>query len=263
MPYDMIFASISAQRDDDLKRYLENGGDPNFSDEERRTLLIHVAEQGNMVMAQLLLDHKADIDQADAYGDTPLMIAADSGHHDLVDLFLNKGATIGKTSIHGDTAYAYAASSGHAECLDILLKHSTTFIDDANNYHDTPLLQAIHQGKTDTVKTLIHHGVNLDLSDHNSVTPLMHAVMKGSAENVKLLLDAGADTTLKNTDGKTAMGIVCAKADDLEFKNYDDILDYLVACEEQKSEEFTKEFNKRGAQERQQTLRHYVKHKRP
>lgn len=51
------------------------------------------AEYGMTQTAELLLDHGAEIDQADAQGDTALGLAAGNGHVDMVKILLAHGAT--------------------------------------------------------------------------------------------------------------------------------------------------------------------------
>ncbi|GGE83663.1 ankyrin repeat protein [Priestia taiwanensis] len=65
------------------------------------------------------------------------------------------------------------------------------------------LLQATERGETETVKSLIDKGVNVDVQDTNGQTPLMVATYKNDIETATLLIAAGANVNiqddLKNT----------------------------------------------------------------
>ncbi len=68
---------------------LEHGMDPNHMNWHRFTLLHHMAAEGELGKARLLLDHGADIDAIDdEYCSTPLGVAARRGQGAMVALLL-------------------------------------------------------------------------------------------------------------------------------------------------------------------------------
>lgn len=74
-----------------------------------------------------------------------------------------------------------------------------------DNVGEMTLLQAAKDGDTETVKTFIESGTDVNVKDKDGMTALMWAAFGGHAEIVQEFLQAGADANVKNTAGKTAL----------------------------------------------------------
>ncbi len=100
---------------------LQHGMDPNHMNWHYTTLLHHVASDGDIPKARLLLDHGATIDAIDEeYRSTPLGMAARWGRKDMVDFLLERGAD---PNIAGDpwaTPLAWARKKGHRDVESVL-----------------------------------------------------------------------------------------------------------------------------------------------
>lgn len=85
--------------------------------------LIHdAALKGHTRVAELLLDHGADVNERNAAGATPLHDAALAGQKAMCLLLLDRGAHIDAAeSENGSTPLHYAASWGRAEVADLLV----------------------------------------------------------------------------------------------------------------------------------------------
>ena len=93
---------------------LEHGMDPNHMNWHRLTLLHHMAAEGEMSKARLLLDHGASIDAIDEdYRSTPLGLAARRGQLALVELLLDRGADVQHAGMAWATPLAWAMKKGH------------------------------------------------------------------------------------------------------------------------------------------------------
>ena len=104
---------------------LQHGMDPNHMNWHYTTLLHHVASDGDIPKARLLLDHDATIDAIDEeYRSTPLGMAARWGRKDMVDFLLERGADL---NIAGDpwaTPLAWARKKGHRDVESVLNRAS-------------------------------------------------------------------------------------------------------------------------------------------
>jgi len=100
---------------------LEHGMDPNHMNWHRFTLLHHMAADGELAKARLLVDHGADIDAIDdEYRSTPLGIAARWGRRELVSFLLDAGADPTLAGATWATPIAWAERKGHQMIADQL-----------------------------------------------------------------------------------------------------------------------------------------------
>ena len=87
----------------------------------RFTLLHHMAAEGEVGKAKLLLDHGADSDAIDEeYRSTPLGVAARRGQSALVEFLLERGANPSAAGASWATPLAWAEKKGHGRIADML-----------------------------------------------------------------------------------------------------------------------------------------------
>ena len=100
---------------------LRHGMDPDHMNWHYTTLLHHVASDGDIPKARLLLDHGATIDAIDEeYRSTPLGMAARWGRKDMVELLLERGADADLAGDPWATPLAWARKKGHREVEFVL-----------------------------------------------------------------------------------------------------------------------------------------------
>ncbi len=101
---------------------LQQGMDPNHMNWHRLTLLHHMAAEGELRKAQLLIAHGADIDAVDEeYRSTPLGLAARRGQRELVSLLLERGADPDLAGTPWARPLAWARKKGQQEVADVLI----------------------------------------------------------------------------------------------------------------------------------------------
>ncbi|MES2677896.1 MAG: ankyrin repeat domain-containing protein [Pseudomonadota bacterium] len=84
------------------------------------TALHIAARNGNVQIAEILIENGANVNVADNEGWTPLMRAALNKNSELIKIFLNAGANARKMNSLGETAIIHATSSGCLDCLEQL-----------------------------------------------------------------------------------------------------------------------------------------------
>ncbi|MGA2222165.1 MAG: ankyrin repeat domain-containing protein [Verrucomicrobiia bacterium] len=125
-------------------------------------------------IAELLLNHKADINVKNKRDETPLFIAARKGDQDIVELLLNNHADVNTKTKEGRT----------------------------------PLFEAACKGLKDIVKLLLDNKADVNASEVNGWTPLHSAVsMSANKDVVELLLIHKADSNAKLRSGETPLGL--------------------------------------------------------
>lgn len=80
------------------------------------------AKQGQNDVIAAMLNQGANVNFANAQGETVLHIAAASGNYALADLVLARGASVNALTSGGWTALHSAARFGHLEIVDLLLQ---------------------------------------------------------------------------------------------------------------------------------------------
>lgn len=94
---------------------------PNAGFREGNTALQVAASNGNVEMAQLLIDYKAEIDSKDSCGQTPLIYAAHYGNTEVARLLIKNGANINTRTIANATPAYLAARGKHNEVYQLLV----------------------------------------------------------------------------------------------------------------------------------------------
>lgn len=69
----------------------------------------------------------------------------------------------------------------------------------------TPLMMAADGGRTEIVRWLVKHGVDVNVQAPNGYTALHFAVAMVAEDTIRLLLDAGADPTLPDATGSSVL----------------------------------------------------------
>lgn len=100
------------------------------------------------------------------------------------------------TSRYDGTALIAAAHLGHAAVVRALIRAGAP-LDHVNNLGWTALIESIVLGDggprhTETLRTLVEAGANVNLADRGGQTPLALARERGHAAMVRLLEAAGA-----------------------------------------------------------------------
>ena len=102
---------------------LEHGMDPDHMNWHRFTLLHHMAAEGELAKAKLLLAHGADIHAIDdEYRSTPLGVAARRGQAAMVELLLDHGADPLAAGAPWAVPLAWAETKGHDRVAEMLRK---------------------------------------------------------------------------------------------------------------------------------------------
>jgi ankyrin repeat protein len=180
---------------------LDHGADVGQRGVNDYTPLHLAAARGDLEMVEMLLAHGADPDvitRIDDY-ETPLEVAAAGGRQDVVDLLRPRTPRLD---------WEQAARSGDVAVLRRMLR-SGHDVDAIDGHGLTALMRASHEGHADAVTLLIAHDAALDHTSKFGLSALMLAVICGHSRIARVLVTAGADTTIRGTGapgflGKTA-----------------------------------------------------------
>jgi uncharacterized protein len=170
------------------------------------TPLLFAVREGNLEMARILVDAKADLERASANGTHPLVVAITNNHIELALFLLEKGAD--------------------ANAFDNFYKRTPIFAAveqrDRDFTRDTapPLPDA--RDPMDLIKALLARGANPNLRTNTTPvrgfmqvstswvsfdgqTPFIRAALAGDVTLMRLLLEYGADPNARTNEGSTAL----------------------------------------------------------
>jgi cytohesin len=225
-----------------VRRLLAAGAAPDARDELGQTALRKaVSAGGHLEACRRLLDMPesngqsqfeviralraagADVNAADAGGQTPLLAAAAGGYWELIDVLLPLGADVNAADRRGETPLLAACESGHTGRIRQLLAAGAD-PNVMNRSGETPLLTVLTRASDESrprtlerVRLLLAAGADpnggfrtrkgtlCDDAHPRGTTPLMLAAGKGWLEVVEVLLAGGADVAARNRKGQTAL----------------------------------------------------------
>ena len=128
--------------------------DLNLKDTVGRTPLHIAAEKGNIDVAIFLIENGANVNVADANGNTPLVfIINKTGNLKVIQRFLEKGASVNTQNRTGETALMYAAWHGHSAIVQLLIKNRAD-VTLKNKQGNTALTLAESKGHQEIVEML-------------------------------------------------------------------------------------------------------------
>ena len=95
-----------------------------FLDEDYQAYALHIAAQsGNAEIVKLLLEHGAEVDAKNKYGESALHVAARSGNAEIVELLLTHGADLTLSNNANFTALDIACESNSQQSIYFLTSH--------------------------------------------------------------------------------------------------------------------------------------------
>ncbi len=168
---------------------------------------LHVAaSRGQSDVAQLLIDHGADLQGPSDGGDwTPLVFASYRGHFEVAKVLIENGA--GVTANDGNPIH-YAGQRKHKDLCRLLVENGAIDdlmdVDDADDADLLALFRAAYSYDAETVNQILARRPKLvDGQDIHRRTPLHEACTHGDTKTVRALLKHGADLTIRDANGQT------------------------------------------------------------
>lgn len=190
---------------------------------ERMTPLMYAAAQGDIELAEFLLDNKGRVLGKDKYKRSALTMAARNGHLRLASILLQQGSEWDHQDSSNNTPLHYAAANGFIELINLLLKHGAN-VNHQNSWKVTPITIAMLNNHIGTVKRLLEEkDVDVNGKDDQGRTLLSLALLNIEETTcfdfVSYLLDKGANPNLGDTSKSAPLHILAAKIPRLDQSN--------------------------------------------
>ena len=202
-----FFEALITNRIEVLRLLLELGV---RTDAVHQNPLVEACTMRNMAVIRLLLSHGADVNIIDNGCRTCMSIACEHGYDDLAELLLDHGADMdAKTGRYGQTPFLLACINVHLSTVKLLLDRGA----DANLTGDAiPLIavcqyryMARHKSDLDLIDLLLEYGADIN-AESDGLCALGEANRCYRREVIIHLLERGAD--LYKEDGVTPIAYI-------------------------------------------------------
>lgn len=157
--------------------------------------LLAACRSNNLQAVAKLLSQGADVNTADANGETPLFYAVAAKNPDMVEMLLERNALVDNPESCCHSPMVKAAQIGSVEILKLLAArggdlHRRYQIGEREN--GTLLHIAVENNNLEIARYLLSEHVSIETRNSAARSPLMLAAEMGNLEVVKLLVENGA-----------------------------------------------------------------------
>jgi ankyrin repeat protein len=179
----------------------------------RHTAMHLAAMNGHKEVVYILLEKGADVNaKTGIIGEnladyTPLHFAVTEGDMEVANLLLDNKAHLAARDTLGDTPLHKAASTGHEQMVNLLLRKAVLAdVDAKNGSGETPLHLAVkNKEKAAVVGLLLDKNASIAATDGNEALALHYAAANGHEVAVRQLINLGADLAARDHEGKSVM----------------------------------------------------------
>ena len=178
--------------------------------------LFAALSEDHVEVAELLLEHGANVDARETTGETILLKVLTQPDHNLVrkvTFLLEHGADVNARDDNLRSPLYLAVHARKLEEARILLKHKAD-VNSPDSDGKTPLHILSKSPRYHEENTLNHawllleHGADVNRRDKDNQTPLLLAMERDAFKLARILLEHGADANAVNNKGKTPLRIL-------------------------------------------------------
>lgn len=128
-----------------------------------RTALMAAAWKGYLDIVEELISHGASLQTQDKFGRTPLIIAIENGNIEIAQLLIDKMSDLeAQTLSSGTTALLYATEVGQLSLVQHLIDKCAN-INAQDNAGRSPLMWAVRNNHAEIAELLLTNGADTDL----------------------------------------------------------------------------------------------------
>ncbi len=233
-----FYAAVDEENIEIVKYLLTRGADVHeLNGVNNLTALFPAANNGNLDIANVLIDAGININAKDNEGLSAIYEAFDNKQIAMIKFLISKGADVNnQESEKGMTMLHEAIINGLTDIAKALIDAPDIDLNKKNKAGYASLYMASESNNEDIVKYLITHGANLEEPNGKptvQATALHAAAYLGRLNIVKVLLAAGANPEIKSAENRNALEYA-------SMKNRQDVVAYIKYWMTPKWKGFTK-----------------------
>jgi ankyrin repeat protein len=206
---------------------VRNGADVNAHSKTGFTALMFAAQQGDVASARVLLDAKADPNEAmPKSGATPLIIASAIGNPEVATLFLDRGANPNAADANGFTPLHHAVRDSDygldpaAKAVSVVIVKALL----AHGANPNARLQLDKEKVAAEIKAQAGNAgartkrtsITITEVELEGATPVALAAEVNNIEAIKALVDGGADPNIATDKGTTPLILASGAGTDVQ-----------------------------------------------
>lgn len=193
---------LNARHTDFIKRVIELGGDINYKDEDKNTLLHYAATTARPETVSFFIEQGLDLEAKNNYEFTPLCIAAkESESVAVLKTLIAAGADKDVRSGHGETLLITAAGMNPNPKITEFLLHSGFDTEDCDDYGYTAFLNAARwQSNSDILALLINANADIYAKTDSGDTAFHLAALNDNVETAYYISAQFKTSETKNND---------------------------------------------------------------
>jgi ankyrin repeat protein len=251
---DTIFKTVELKGNSlqEVKDYLENGGNINKQDDRKYTMLMRAVKRDDAEIVAYLLDQGADVNILSTFYEAAITFTKSEKVYDLLmtknpktDLPLypsdkynllhnfssngilkgvkylveEKKVSIEVKTIKGATPLFHAVGGNHIEIAKYLIGKGAKQTKAWGSY---PIHEATREKNVEMLNLLFENGgkAHVNLLSESGYSALQYAIMDQSFDIVKILVENGANVNLKDGEGRTTLSYCEDRNSTEEIKAY-------------------------------------------
>ncbi|MDR2419627.1 MAG: ankyrin repeat domain-containing protein [Treponema sp.] len=168
--------------------------------------VLHYAAQWKMKNIPKIVERGADVEAANATGETPIFAAVKADSPATITTLISVGARIDARDKMGNSALHAAVRYNKKSSAISLIDAGININAHALN-GKTPLHDAVRLGVSDVETVLTSRRADLEVRDTEGNTPFMETVKAGQYASAERLAKLGADTNTRDNAGETPLHI--------------------------------------------------------
>ena len=194
------------RRDTELREWMLTPKTLSSRDGLGNTALHYLALWRYNAWIPYLIQRDANVEAANATGETPLFSAVKQNSPSTIDVLIANGAslfardTLGNSALHA--AVRWNAIAGAEKLLNLGLDINSHALNGK-----TPLHNSIRWGMTEMQTMLLKRNAGFEIRDAEGNTAFMESVLAGNSQSMEVLVKMGADINTRNFRGDTALHV--------------------------------------------------------